>query len=113
LLGYWRTEDDPAMVPRLRFLHDDHDFSSACVRNFQDGPRVLSTVGLLTGMGDAHHFLDVPPSGVFDAEDFRVCYELVGKNVGDKAVGGGLFELSAGSHRTVIHPVPGPSARTS
>ena len=107
LLGYWRTEDDTAVVLRLRFLHDGHDFSSACVRNSQDGPRVLSTIGLLTNMGDAHHVLDVPHSGTFDAEDFRVRYELVGRNVAGKAVGDGLFELSAGQHRAVIHTTPG------
>ena len=58
LLGYWRTGGEPAVVLRLRFLHDGRDFSSACVRNVQSGPRILTAVGLLTGMGDAHHQLD-------------------------------------------------------
>ena len=107
LLGYWRTEEDPAVVLRLRFLHDGRDFSSACVRNSQGGPRILSSVGLLTGMGDAHHQLDVPASGAFDAEDFRVRYELVGKDVRGNALGDGRFELSAGSHRALIHTTPG------
>jgi hypothetical protein len=107
LLGYWRTEDDPAVVLRLRFLHDGRDFSSACARNAQSGPRILTTVGLLTGMGDIHHQLDVPASGTFDAEDFRVRYELIGEDVAGRDLGNGRFELSAGSHKVVIHTSPG------
>jgi hypothetical protein len=107
VLGYWRTEVDPAVVLRLRFLHDGRDFSSACARNAQSGPRILSAVGLLTGMGDAHHQLDVPASGTFDAEDFRVRYQLVGEGVAGRELGDGRFELSAGSHRAVIHTTPG------
>ena len=107
LLGYWRTEEDPAVVLRLRFLHDGRDFSSACARNAQSGPRILSSIGLLTGMGDAHHQLDRTADGAFDAEDFRVRYELVGKSVAGKKLHDGQFELSAGSYRAVIHTSPG------
>jgi hypothetical protein len=107
LLGYWWTEEDPAVVLRLRFLHDGHDFSSACVRNTQSGEHILTAVGLLTGMGDTHHQLDVPASGTFDAEDFRVRYQLVGEGVAGNELGDGRFELSAGSHRAVIHTTPG------
>jgi hypothetical protein len=107
LLGYWRTEEDPAVVLRLRFLHDGRDFSSACARNAQSGPRILSAIGLLTGMGDAHHQLDVPASGTFDAEDFRVRYQLVGEGVAGRELEDGRFELSAGMHRAAIHTSPG------
>jgi hypothetical protein len=107
LLGYWRTEEDPAVVLRLRFLHDGRDFSSACVRNHQSGPRILTAVGLLTGMGDAHHQLDPTSDGAFDAEDFRVRYQLVGEGAAGGELGDGRFELSAGSHRVVIHTTPG------
>jgi hypothetical protein len=107
LLGYWRTEEDSAVVLRLRFLHDGHDFSSACARNAQSGQRVLSAVGLLTGMGDAHHQLDTPSDGAFEAEDFRVRYELVGEGVAGRELGDGCFELYAGSHRAVIQTTPG------
>jgi hypothetical protein len=107
LLGYWRTEEDPAVVLRLRFLHDGNDFSSACARNAQSGPRILTAVGLLTGMGDAHHQLDPTSDGAFDAEDFRVRYQLVGEGVAGRELGDGRFELSAGSHRAVIHTAPG------
>ena len=72
------------MVLRLRFLHDGRDFSSACVHSAQSGPRILTAIGLLTGMGDAHHHLDVPASGGFDAEDFRVRYQLLGEGVAGK-----------------------------
>jgi hypothetical protein len=95
------------VVLRLRFLHDGRDFSSACARNAQSGPRILTAIGLLTGMGDIHHQLDVPASGTFDAEDFRVRYELIGEGVAGRDLGTGRFELSAGSHRVVIHTSPG------
>ena len=107
LLGYWRTVKDPAVVLRLRFLHDGRDFSSACVRNDQSGPRILTAVGLLIGMGDVHHQLDPPSDGAFDAEDFRVRYQLVGEGAAGRELGDGRFELSAGSHRVVIHTTPG------
>ena len=107
LLGYWRTVADPAVVLRLRFLHDGRDFSSACVRSAQSGPRILSAVGLLTGMGDAHHQLDSTSDGAFDADDFRVRYQLIGEGVAGRELGDGRFELSAGSHRAVIHTRPG------
>ena len=107
LLGYWRTEEDPAVVLRLRFLHDGRDFSSACARNVQSGPRVLTAVGLLIGAGDVHHRLDRPADGAFHAEDFRVRYELVGNDVAGRSLGGGRFELSAGPYRAVVHTTPG------
>ncbi|HEX2739724.1 MAG TPA: hypothetical protein VHM69_04700 [Rubrobacter sp.] len=106
-LGYWRTEEDPAVVLRLRFLHDGRDFSSACARNAQSGPRILSAIGLLTGMGDAHHQLDRTADGAFDAEDFRVRYELVGEGVAGRALEGSRFELSAGSCQAIVHTAPG------
>jgi hypothetical protein len=62
---------------------------------------------LLTGMGDAHHQLDPTSEGTFDAEDFRVRYQLVGEGVAGRELGDGRFELSAGSHRAVIHTAPG------
>jgi len=107
LLGYWRTEEDPAVVLRLRFLHDGRDFSSACARNAQSGPRILSAGGLLIGMGDVHHQLDRTADGAFDAEDFRLRYELIGKDVAGRVLGDGRFELSAGPYRAVVHTTPG------
>ncbi len=107
LLGYWRTEDDPAVVLRLRFLHDGRDFASATVRNAQRGPRVLSAFGLATNLGDFHLSLDRPADGAFAAEDFRIRYELTGAGVNAGALAEGRYELAAGSRRAVIHTLPG------
>ena len=107
VLGYWQTDDDPAVLLRLRFLHDGRDFASAYVRNAQQGPRVLSVVSLLTNKGDFHDHLDRPADGVFEAEDFRLRYELIGMGVTGKPVGADRFELAAGSRRAVIHTLPG------
>lgn len=106
LLGYWRTEEDPAVVLRLRFLHDGKDFASAYVRNVQQGHRALSVINLLTDKGDFHIHLDRPKDGLFDAEDFRVRYDLSGKGVTGRALGQGRFELAAGPHKAIIHTAP-------
>jgi len=106
LIAYWRTDDDPAVVLRLRFLHDGRDFASAYVRNVQRGPRVLSVIGLVTNLGDFHPSLDRPPKPVFEAEDFRVRYELTGRGVAAGQLGPELFTLSAGSRRAVIRVAP-------
>jgi len=107
VLAYWRTPEDPAVVLRLRFLHDDRDFASAFVRSAQAGPRVLSAISLLWDCGDFHMHLDRPADGLFEAGDFRVRYELGGQGVAAKALGDGRFDLSAGARRAVIHTVPG------
>jgi hypothetical protein len=107
LLGYWRTDDDPAVVLRLRFLHDGVDFASAAVYNAQEKNRVLSVLGILLGFGDFHVSLDRPADGIFHAEDFRVRYELSGEGVEVRDLGGGKFELSAGNYRAAICTAPG------
>jgi len=108
VLGYWKTPQDPAVVLRLRFLHDGQDFGSAYICSAQKGCRVLSLVSLLTDKGDWHDHIDRPIiDGRFSAEDFRVRYELTGRGVQGRALGSGRFELSAGSYRAVIHTAPG------
>lgn len=106
VLAYWQTGAAPVAL-RLRFLHDGRDFASAQARNAQDGPRVLSAIGLLTNTGDFHPSLDRPADGLFAAEDFRVRYELTGGDVAAATLGAGRFALSAGDHRAVVHALPG------
>lgn len=107
LSAYWRTENDPAVVLRLRFLRDGQDFASAVVRNAQDGPRVLSVFGLLTDRGGVHGTLDRPEDGLFWASDFRVRYELTGADVTAERIDEQTFVLGAGCHRAVIHTLAG------
>ncbi|MBI3830369.1 MAG: hypothetical protein HY291_12685 [Planctomycetes bacterium] len=107
VLGYWQTPEDFCVTLRARFLHDDYDFSSAYIRNAQDGPRVLSAFGLLTNMGDRMAHIDPPEDGLFAAEDFRVRYELSGAGVSARSLGGGRYEFSAGARKAVVHTLPG------
>lgn len=107
LLGYWRTEEDPALVLRLRFLKDGQDFASVYVRNRQEGERVLSAISLLTDRGDYHLSLDRPADGVFHAADLRLRYELTGAGCKAEEIGPGVYALSAGRRRAVIHTMPG------
>lgn len=107
VIGYWQTPEDSCVTLRARFLHDGYDFSSAYIRNAQDGPRVLSTFGLLTNMGDRMAHIDPPEDGLFAAEDFRVRYELSGASVSARDLGGGRYEFSAGARKAVVHTLPG------
>ena len=107
LIAYWRTRNAPAVVLRLRFLHDGRDFASAIVRSVQCEGRVLSLIGLATDRGDWHPGLDRPTEACFEAEDFRVRYELSAPFARGKAQGEGRFELAAGHYGAVIHTAPG------
>jgi hypothetical protein len=106
LVAYWRTEADPAVVLRLRFLRDGQDFATAGVRAVQRGPRVLARVGLLANKGDFHLHLDRPADGLFRYEELALRCELLGAGVTARALAGGLFELAAGERRAVIHAPP-------
>lgn len=107
LIGYWRTEDEPVVVFRQRFLHDGDDYASIGVRNDQRGPRVLSLFEPLRNHGSWHPTLDRPENGVFRAKDFRVRYQLAGRNPAATKLDEQTFELAAGNRRAVIHVLPG------
>jgi len=108
VLGYWRTEDDQAVVLRVRFLRNGIDFASAHVCSAQQGNRVLSLFSLLTDTGTWHPSIDLPEvPGLFAAEDFRVRYQLLGRNVAGRGLGDGRFELAAGGHKAVVHTAVG------
>ena len=107
LIAYWRTQDDPAVVLRLRFLHDGLDYSSAVLRSAQEGPRVLTAVHLDPDRGDYHPHLDRPADGCFSAEDLRLRWEIRGNGARARRLQTGVFSLTAGSRQAVIHTLPG------
>ena len=106
LIGYWTIPDSPPAPPavfRLRFFHDEQDFSSAWARHQQVGPRVLSTFGLLKNLGSMHSSFDRPKDGVFTAKSFRIVYQLAAKGALAKRLDAHRFELAAGPVRAVVH----------
>ena len=107
LLAYWKTEHDPAVVFRVRFLHDGRDFASMGVHTTQEGSRALSLIGPVRGQGDWHTRLDRPDDGLFEAVDLRLRCELRGSGVVGESLSDGRFSLSAGGRRIVIHSLPG------
>ena len=107
LIAYWRSESDPAVVFRLRFLHDGKDFASMSVQTSQRGPAALSVLYSVAGRGDWHPSLDRPDDGVFHATDLRMRYELRGRDVQVRDLGNHRYELVAGDHRIVVHARPG------
>lgn len=106
LIGYWKTAADPAVVFRLRFLHDDRDFASIGGVTAQRGPRALTVFTVWPNQGDWHPQLDRPKDGLFEAADFRIRYELAGRGVAADPLGEGRCALRAGDYRAVIHTVP-------
>jgi len=107
LIAYWKTSDDPAVVFRLRFLHDGKDFASMGIHTSQEGPRTLSLFHAVPHRGDWHRTLDRPTGGIFQASDLRIRCQLRGNAVKAKVVGAGKYSLLAGEHRAVIHSTRG------
>lgn len=107
VIGYWKTNADPATVLRVRFLHDGKDFASMGVATAQGGGKCLLAAYALQGRGDWHPTLDRPPEGLFEASDFRLRIELVGEEAAVDALGPATWGLRAGKHRAVIHALPG------
>ena len=104
VMAYWKTNDDPAVAFRVRFLHDGQDFSSMGLRTTQEHQRVLCAVHSLQRRGDWHRTLDRPTDGIFEAQDLRVRLELTGKGVSVQKIAGGRFVLRAGKHEIVVYP---------
>ena len=104
VVAYWKTDDDPAVAFRVRFLHDGKDFSSMGLRSTQDHHRVLCAIHSLQRRGDWHRTLDRPADGIFYAHDLRVRLELTGKGVSAQKTDGGTFSLRAGEHEIAICP---------
>lgn len=107
LIGYWKTKADRAVVFRMRFLHDGRDFASIGATIQQLGPRAVIALVPLRKHGDWHVSLDRPKDGIFRAQDLRMRFELSGEGTAARTLDGGRFELSAGSHRVVIHTLAG------
>ncbi len=107
LIGYWKTERDPAIAFRCRFLHDEKDFASMGIRSVQNGSAVLSSIHSLSNRGDWHRSLDRTADGFFSATDLRLRYELRGVGVSGEDLGHRRFALIAGEHKVVIHTLPG------
>jgi len=107
LIGYWKTAVDPAVVLRLRFLHDGQDFASMGVVTAQSGGKSLAIAYPLRNRGDWHPSLDRPADGRFPATDFRLRFELVGKGVQLEQMAPERWGLRAGQYRAVLHALPG------
>ena len=107
LLGYWGASGKQTAVFRVRFLHDGKDFASMGIATAQKGPRTLSVFYPLKNHGDWHPSLDRPSDGTFRAADFRLRYEVRGRDAAARALDDARFELAAAGQRVVVHVVPG------
>jgi len=107
VLAYWTVRGSVPAQFRLRFLHDGQDFVSAWTASHQKGARVLTAVSFLNNGCDFHPHFYKRPDAKFEAEDFRLRYELVGEEVDARDCGDGRFELRAGVVRALIQPLAG------
>ena len=107
VVGYWKTDQDPAVNFRVRFFKDGRDFASMGVRTSQKQNRVLCALHSLSGRGDWHRSLDRPGNGIFRAEDLRLRIELEGEGVGAVKLPAGGFALQAGENELAVVPSGG------
>lgn len=77
LLAYWGSPQSPAYL-RLRFLHDDYDFTAAQFFSMQDEGRVLGGINFAVDGGDRHPSLDRIKNGTIHAKDLRLRFEFGG-----------------------------------
>lgn len=103
VLAYWRIETDPAVVFRMRFLHDGRDFASMGCASSQQRNRAVVLVSPRLNHGSWHLHLDRPRDGIFRARDFRLVCQLRGSGVAATRIGENQFELRAGGHRVILH----------
>ena len=104
VVGYWKTDQDPAVNFRVRFFKDGRDFASMGVRTSQRQNRVLCALHSLSGRGDWHRSLDRPENGIFRAKDLRVRIELEGEGVRAFKLQAGTFALQAGENELTVVP---------
>ncbi len=103
IIGYWKTVLDPAVAFRVRFLNDGRDFASMNVNTVQRNNRAAFQILSMPKRGDWHYSLDRPEDGIFTACDLRLRLQLTGKGVEVTRHSDHLYELSAGTHRLVVH----------
>ncbi len=77
LLAYWTTPNGPAAL-RLRFLHDDYDYSSASLFTVQDRTEILGAVLFATDRGDTHISIDKIQNAAITARDLRLRLQFEG-----------------------------------
>lgn len=77
LLAYWTSPNGPAAL-RLRFLHDDYDYSSASLFTVQDRTDILGAVLFATDRGDTHISLDKIQNATIMARDLRLRLQFEG-----------------------------------
>jgi len=77
LVGYWNTPGGVAAL-RLRFLHDDYDYSSASLFTVQDEGDIFGAVVFATDRGDTHISLDRIRNATIEARDLRVRLQFEG-----------------------------------
>lgn len=71
VIGYFGDELNPCCI-KLRFMHDNYDFSSATLNSVQDKGHVMGVINFCTDGGDTHMNLDTIKDGKVMANDFRL-----------------------------------------
>jgi hypothetical protein len=77
LVAYWGSAQNPAFL-RIRFLHDNYDFTAAQFFSVQKEGRILAGINFATDGGDRHPSLDRIRDGTIRAQDLRLRFEFGG-----------------------------------
>lgn len=77
LMAHWGSPEKPSYL-RLRFLHDNYDFSSVHIKSVQDSSDVLSILNLAYNGGDRHPTIDPIRDSTISATDLRLRLETGG-----------------------------------
>ncbi|WPJ96778.1 hypothetical protein SH580_03540 [Coraliomargarita algicola] len=99
LLAYWGDTKQVRSL-RMRFLHDDYDFTAMQFYSAQNLGNILAGIGFATDGGDRHPYFDRLTDGQFEASDLRLRFEAEGVRIDHTKAsqvnceeGYGIFEL--------------------
>ena len=80
LVAYWGKKNAVTSV-RIRFLHDQKDFSSAIFRGKQLKNKVLGGISFITNGGDTHPSLDKVKNGTIEASNLCIRFQFEGEGL--------------------------------
>lgn len=108
VLGYWRSQRDPAAMMRVRLLIDGSDIATGYLLSHQMAMHVLCGLEMHTDLGVGHLLFDHPEDGIFRFSDLRLRVELNALDAGVRPIETdqpdipAMFELHAEPWRCLV-----------
>ncbi|MFI4910178.1 MAG: beta-galactosidase [Sedimentisphaeraceae bacterium JB056] len=102
-LAYWKSDIEPAVYLKARFMKNDYDFASMIIHNAQDRNKALTCFSPVTDRSDKHDTLYRPEDGVFKTTDMRARFEINGRGVKAEKINNSTFRLYDDAYQAVFH----------